>query len=102
MFLLQGSHRRVVTPQRKQGYDWLNFITIIAKMRLNCMNSGDTRLVGVTKMREDYMWRSTGNMTKECTSYAWNVAMNLNLKFTRPHPGMVLWIRIGGSHLHFR
>ena len=63
-------------------------------MRLNCVNSWDAHLVGATKVREDYTWRLTGNVTEEHTSYTWNVAMNLN--FTRPHPGMVLWIRIGG------
>ena len=27
--------------------------------------------------------------------------MNSNLNFTRPHPGVVLWIRIGGvKHVH--
>ena len=35
-------------------------------------------------------------MTKEHTSYTWNIARNSNLNFTCPHPGMVLWIRIGG------
>ena len=37
--------------------------------------------IGVTKMHEGYMWRSTGNMTKECTSYMWNIARNLILNF---------------------
>ena len=56
-------------------------------------------LIGVTKTHEDYTWRSIGNATKEHTSYMWNVARNSNLNFiknTHPHPGMVLWIRIGG------
>ena len=56
-------------------------------------------LVGVTKIRDDYTWRLIGNATKQCTSYMWNVARNSNLNFvenTPPHPGVVLWIRIGG------
>ena len=51
-------------------------------------------------MREDYTCRSTRNVTKERTSYMWNITMNLNLNFTRPHPGVVLWIRIGGVKTH--
>ena len=54
------------------------------------------RLVGATKTHEGYMCRSTGNATKERTSYTWNVTMNSNLNFTHTHPGVVLWIRIGG------
>ena len=57
-------------------------------------------LIGVTKTCEDYTWRSIGNATKEHTSYMWNIARNLNLNFiknTHPHPGVVLWIRIGGE-----
>ena len=53
-------------------------------------------LEGATKTREGYMCRSTESTTKEHTIYMWNIAMNSNLNFTRPHPGVVLWIRIGG------
>ena len=60
-------------------------------------------LIGATKMHEGFMWRSTGNMTKKCTSYTWKVTRNSNLNFikiTHPHPGVVLWIRIGGVKMH--
>ena len=53
----------------------------------------------VTQMYVGYMWRVIGKMTKERTSYMWNVARNSNLNFiknTHPHPVVVLWIRIGG------
>ena len=30
-------------------------------------------LIGAAKMHEDYMWRSIGNVTKEHTSYTWNM-----------------------------
>ena len=56
-------------------------------------------LIGATKMREDYTCRSIGNAAKEHTGYMWNVARNSNLNFiknTCPHPGVVLWMRIGG------
>ena len=56
-------------------------------------------LIGATRTHEDYTWMLIGNMTKEHTSYTWNVTRNLNLNFienTHPHPGVVLWIRIGG------
>ena len=68
----------------------------VPKMRLNCVKNFGAHLVGATKMHEDKMCRSTGNATKERTSYTWNVPMNSNLNFTHPHPGVVLWIRIGG------
>ena len=60
------------------------------------MNNFGAHLVGATKTGEGYTCRSTGNATKGRTSYMWNVAMNLNLNFTRPRPVMALWIRIGG------
>ena len=75
--------------------------SIIPKMRLNCVKIFGARLVGATKTREGYTCRSIGNAAKGRTSYMWNVAMNSNLNFTRPHPGVVLWIRIGGvKHMH--
>ena len=55
-------------------------------------------LIGVTKTHDDYTWRSIGNATKEHTSCMWNVARDSNLNFTRPHPGMVLWIRTKCVH----
>ena len=61
------------------------------------------RLFCATKTHVGYMWRSIRNVTKKHTSYTWNIARNLNLNFikeTCPHPGMVLWIRIGVKHVH--